>query len=687
MQASQAEHDHYDLFVRSVHTLTEHPHGELRGLCPFHEDHTPSFTANRETGLWKCFGCGAQGNAYQFAERLGERRDMGRTIEVTYPYHDEHGAVLFEVVRFAPKGFAQRRPDGNGGWNWSLNGVRRVLYRLPEILTESIVFVVEGEKDADRLWSLSLPATTNPQGAGKWRAEYSQALADKQVAILPDNDEAGEQHALTVARSLLPVAKAVKIVRLPGLPPKGDVSDWLDAGHTRDEFLAILKTTPLLQPDDLRTEQKSQSPREADSGGEPTTASEPPWPVLADDALHGLAGDIVRAIDPYTEADPVATLLNTLTAFGNCINSAAHARVQHDCHPARLFVVQVGDTSKGRKGTGWSTPRYLFSLCDAAWTQTCIKSGLSSAEGLIYHVRDALYKKQPLKQKGRVIGYESVMIEEAVEDKRLLILEPEFASTLTVMNRDGNTLSAVMREAWDSGDLATLTRNSPLKATGAHISILAHVTKAELLARLDDTSKANGFGNRFLWALVRRSKELPEGATVPDEILLPLAEKLTSVTVFARTASEIKRDDETRELWRAVYHDLSEGKPGLLGAVLSRAEAQVLRLSEIYALLDTSDVVRVEHLRAALAVWEYCERSAVLIFGKRLGDPTADRILEALRNAGSTGMTEKQIYDLFGGHKSTNERARALTLLVQLGLATSRQEETAGRPRTVWRAA
>jgi hypothetical protein len=117
----------------------------------------------------------------------------------------------------------------------------------------------------------------------------------------------------------------------------------------------------------------------------------PLWPELEDAALYGLAGDIVKTIDPYTEADKVAVLLNVLTAFGNCINSAPHARVQHDNHPARLFVVQVGDTSKGRKGTGWSTPRYLFSLCDEDWSKPRVKSGLSSGEGLIYNVRDPRY--------------------------------------------------------------------------------------------------------------------------------------------------------------------------------------------------------------------------------------------------------------------------------------------------------
>src|SRR5262249_23484039 len=323
---------------------------------------------------------------------------------------------------------------------------------------------------------------------------------------------------------------------------------------------------------------------------------------------------------------------------GNCINVAPHARVQHDRHPARLFAVLVGDTSKGRKGTGWSTPRYLLSLCDQDWAKDRVKSGLSSGEGLIYNVRDPVWKKEPVKEKGRVVDYQDVLADQGESDKRLLIVEPEFASTLTVMSREGNILSAVIRQAWDDGNLSPLTRNNPVRATNAHVSIIGHITKDELLARLDDTSKANGFANRFLWVLVKRSKELPEGGAVPEGKLRALAEKLNGVITFSRTVSEVKRDTEARELWASIYHDLSNSKPGLLGAVLSRAEAQVLRLSVVYALLDKSVVVRVEHLQAALAVWEYCERSAVLIFGKRLGDPTADRVLEALRNAGTSGM-------------------------------------------------
>ena len=208
--------DYFSLFAAHINHLSEHG-DEVGGCCPFHEDLNPSWSGNRLTGLWRCLGCGARGNAAQFAERMGEKATMNnghqqRKIVATYDYRDEDNILLFQAVRFDPKGFSQRRPDGRGGWVYGLNGVRRVLYRLPGILKAETVYIVEGEKDADRLWSLGIPATTNPQGAGKWQQEFSPYFAKKQIVILPDSDAVGEQHALTVARSLLPVAGAVKIV-------------------------------------------------------------------------------------------------------------------------------------------------------------------------------------------------------------------------------------------------------------------------------------------------------------------------------------------------------------------------------------------------------------------------------------------------------------------------------------------
>jgi hypothetical protein len=262
---TQTNSDYSDLFSRHLQKCTKFSNDELRAICPFHDDENPSFTANKISGLWRCFGCGAQGNVAQFAERVGGKIDTEnehqreRRIVTTYPYRDEHGTLLYEVVRFDPKDFQQRKPDGNGGWTWKLNGVRRVLYKLPEILDQPTVYLVEGEKDCDRLWSIGLPATTCPQGAGKWLPEYNQSLASKKVVILPDNDEVGEQHAQQIGRSLLPLAEAIKIARLPELPEKGDVSDWLDQGHTKEELGAIVKATPILKAEDLRIEQKPES--------------------------------------------------------------------------------------------------------------------------------------------------------------------------------------------------------------------------------------------------------------------------------------------------------------------------------------------------------------------------------------------------------------------------------------------
>src|SRR5262249_41110424 len=163
----------------------------------------------------------------------------------------------------------------------------------------------------------------------------------------------------------------------------------------------------------------------------------------------------------------------------------------------------------------------------------------------------------------------------------------------------------------------------------------------------------NGYCNRFLWVLVRRSQELPEGTAAPQGGLQTLIERLSTGFTFSTSHSDpLGRDDDAKQVWEAVYGPLSAGQPGLTRAIIGRGEAQVLRLSVLYAILDCSPVIRVPHLLAALAVWQYAEDSARLIFGERLGDPTADRILEALRTAGPTGMTENGIYELFGRNKS-----------------------------------
>jgi hypothetical protein len=406
------------------------------------------------------------------------------------------------------------------------------------------------------------------------------------------------------------------------------------------------------------------------------TRERAPWPApLTEEALYGLSGDIVRTLEPHTEADPAAILIQTLVAYGNVVGSSPYFQVEGSAHHTNLFANLVGATSKARKGTSWGQVRRILAASaepiaiDRIWHEDAIKSGLSSGEGLIWEVRDSTGSE------GEEIG---------VLDKRTMVVENEFGRPLVAMAREGNILSEVLRESWDSGNLQIMNKNSPAKATGAHISIIGHITCDDLRRNLRSTDQANGFANRFLWIGVRRSKMLPEGGNLSDDAIAALSERLRHAISFGSRVGLMRRDEPARTLWREQYETLSEGRLGLLGSITSRAEAQVLRLSMIYALLDLSDVIRGEHLRAALAVWRYSEDSARYIFGDSLGDPVADTILTALRNSGPTGLTRTDIRDIFGRHKKDAQIPSALVTLEALGLARVEHQASGGRPVERW---
>lgn len=215
---------------------------EIRFQCPYPEQHArgdenPSARFHLDKFVWFCDACGQRGGWKNLWALLGSEppqsaKKGNRKFVATYPYQDAHGQILFEVVRRAnPKGFSQRQPNGAGGWTWNLEGVERVLYRLPDLAAAihkgQTIYLAEGEKDVDNLVQLGLPATTNPGGAGKWRVSYSEALRGAHVAILPDNDPPGRNHADVVAQALQGLAAEVRVIALPGLEEKGDVSDWI----------------------------------------------------------------------------------------------------------------------------------------------------------------------------------------------------------------------------------------------------------------------------------------------------------------------------------------------------------------------------------------------------------------------------------------------------------------------------
>lgn len=255
-----------DLFLARLEGVRKSGAGWM-AKCPVHEDRHASLSVGIGDNGSVLVNCQAKCETKTILAKLGlafadlyPRREGGANghhngngkraygkVVTAYDYPDEHGELLCQSVRTDPKGFFQRRPDGNGAWINNLQGVRRVLYRLPELLNaredrpDEWRFVVEGEKDVDRLVSLGLIATTNIGGAGKWAEEYSEVLKGSRVGIIVDNDDPGRKHGRQVAESLSGKAAQVRLIELPGLPPKGDVSDWLDAGGTAEQLIGIVE--------------------------------------------------------------------------------------------------------------------------------------------------------------------------------------------------------------------------------------------------------------------------------------------------------------------------------------------------------------------------------------------------------------------------------------------------------------
>lgn len=409
------------------------------------------------------------------------------------------------------------------------------------------------------------------------------------------------------------------------------------------------------------------------------------WPpAIEEAAYHGILGDIVREIAPHTEADPVGILAVLLSGVGNALGRTAHALVIGKPHHARINAVLVGKTREGAKGSAQGAAEAVLAQAIPGWHRLRRATGLSTGEGLIKAVRDERIDKEPIRDKAKnITGYQDVIADAGVQDKRLWVVEEEFARVIKVMQRETNTLSALIRDAWDGGNLQTLTSGNPYLATEPHITIIGHITPEELKRYLGATEVANGFANRFLWWLVRRSQLLPDGDTLAPERLRYWGEQLGAIVEEARErlTFPLRRDDEARAKWHLVYPRFGEGVTGLLGAVLSRAEAQTLRLSVLYAALDLSPVIGLVHLNAALAVWEYCHNSALVIFGDETGDPVMDTIILALREG---PKTTTELHNRFNRHLSGDQLNDTLELLQERGVVEGVELPTKGKSKYLW---
>jgi len=312
---------------------------------------------------WGCNHCAWTGGAFYNGGRPNGRG--GDAYVTIYDYMDVNGELLFQVCRKADKsGFPQRRPDGRGGWIWDTKSVRKVLYRLPELVeaiaSQHAVLVVEGEKDADAAWKIGLPATCNPGGASepgkrtKWRKEYSETLRNADIVIIPDHDEAGYAHAEAVARMSVEIAKRVRMLKLadhwPQCPEHGDLSNWLAAGHTREQLDELIEGAP-----DLATSEWQRLDDTTGAASFATKAGElfdpwaqfvvPPFPL---DVLSPVVRDFVESQSVVIGCDPSAMAMAVLSTFSGALDHRFAVKMMRHGNwfeRPRLWTLFVGPPS------------------------------------------------------------------------------------------------------------------------------------------------------------------------------------------------------------------------------------------------------------------------------------------------------------------------------------------------------
>ena len=359
-----------------------------------------------------------------------------------------------------------------------------------------------------------------------------------------------------------------------------------------------------------------------------------------------------------------------LACFGNAAGPHPHFNIEDTRHGTVLDALIVGDTASARKGTSYDRAFRIIAASDPDWgDRNNTDGGLSSAEGLIHAVRDPA---------GNDLG---------VEDKRLLAAMGEFAETLTRISRNGNALGSTLRNAWDGKTLVVRTRSLPLRATGAHVSVIGHITQADLAEHLAASDVWNGFANRFLWVVCRRSQNLPFGGKLTVDDMPELVTRVRSGLEWAQERPRsIEFGQAARTRWPGLYDELLNGQPAGLEAITDRAAAQVRRLALVYAVADRSRSVGLVHLRAALEIWRYSEASVEYVFGDAPPDQAQVLVRRVLSRRADEWVSRSKLYREAIKKKITSYRLdAALEALVRVNEIERRVLDTGGRPRTEYR--
>lgn len=429
--------------------------------------------------------------------------------------------------------------------------------------------------------------------------------------------------------------------------------------------------------------------------GDPAPAGDGPAPlappVMPAHAFPELLRRLVDAACYSSEAHPVAVAANFLALFCCLIGRTAFQHIGDAVIHARLFMLIIGKSGKARKGTAEQAPRETARRGDATLrrrhgTQDRLRihaGGLSSGEGVGYAIRD------PREPNEKGIGGDP-----GVKDKRLMVIESEFANVLAQTKREGNILSATIRNLWDGRDIEPLTKTGQITATRPHVVIMGHITGHELRERSTENDAANGLLNRFMMLHVHRPKLVPLPEPTPGDVLDDLAERLADAVDFAtqgdphgNNTREVRMSSEARACWVEMYPQITQDREGLAGSLMARSEVYARMLAMIFALLDKRDLIEPGDLLMALAWVEYWRRSIEFVWREGEHQTELDDFTKAVLSKvlAQPGISLTQLQEEWHRNRTKEVKAALETLLNLAPPLIEMRPDASGKGRRVQR--
>jgi hypothetical protein len=490
------------------------------------------------------------------------------------------------------------------------------------------------------------------------RAGYQEWVDQIRKNALEGWDESIQKIAREISSD--PVARhTLQIFQRLDEPKRSQLKDWLVAGGLDAKDLVSTSESDT-------TDNDQHEYKRIDAIDFPK--------AIHNDAFHGIAGEVVSMLCTGSELKPEAVLSQFLCIFGNMLGRAPY-KIQDGRHGTLINVAIVGNTADGAKGNSYQAVKRLIRAVSPDYCTDNIKGGYNSSEALIGDITDEI---EGIK-KGQ-----TVVIEEGVDDKRLLVVEEEFSRILQIGKRDGVTMSEVLRQCFDVPDaLRAPSRKSYLVSTNPFVSIVGHITPEGLKKCMDSAEAFNGFANRFMFIASHRTASIPEppvidwsegrGAEIVNKLQAILKIYCPHPLVSSTNPDlEFKFSQKAKEKWAQIYHEISgqsRNTHGYQGAIIARAKPTILRLSLIYSALDSPSLIEPKHLDAASALWDYATASAMWSFEGMSGSKEANEILKYLKRYPNGVSRTVILGDVFRNNLAASKLTEALSELKSSGFA------------------